>query len=196
MTGLLLDPRTGAVEGRVPVPRSGEVEAWAEQVERGAALGRSRDLLARAREHPGLQATTTTNRYLCAPAAAAGISRATSGAAWTNSAYTEIIAANAITTTFYIAGVTWMWWTPLAAVDTTYEIELALGVGGAGAEVEKIVIPSSVRNDTAVGMMPSNFVMLPEPHQVAANSRVAVRVRYGTAAAVTLTGIKVWYQTV
>lgn len=137
---------------------------------------------------------TTTKRYLAYPAAAAGISRASSGAAWTNSAWTEVVPASTITDAFNIAGVTWMWWTPLAAVDTTYEIELCLGTGAAASEVEKIVIPASVRMDTAVGYVPSNFVVLPEPFEVAANTRVATRLRYGTAAAVTVTGIKILYQ--
>ena len=72
---------------------------------------------------------TTTNRYLAYPAAAAGISRASSGStAWSYSAYTQIVPANAITSTFYLAGLTWCWHTPIAAADTTYQwiIELRL----------------------------------------------------------------------
>jgi len=137
---------------------------------------------------------TTTNRYLCYPAAAAGVSRASSGSAWTSSAWTEVVPVNTITDTFYIAGITWMWWTPLAAADTTYEIELALGIGASGSETEIIVIPASVRGDTLAGHVPTNIVILPEPKQIAANTRVAVRLRYGVAASVTVTGIKILYQ--
>jgi len=137
---------------------------------------------------------TTTNRYLCYPAAASGVSRSSSGSAWTDSAWTEVVPANTITSTFYIAGVTWMWWTPLAAADTTYEIELVLGIGSAGSETEIIVIPASVRADTLAGHLPTNVVILPEPKEVAANTRVAVKLRYGVAASVTVTGIKILYQ--
>lgn len=188
MRGLLLD-KQGQIEGYSRVPASDEVKDWI----REQAIERNRVLLERAKPG-GPQNTTTTNRYLCHPTGAAGISRASSGAAWTNSTWTEVVAASAITSTFYIAGVTWMWWTPLAATDTTYEIELCLGTGAASSETEIIVVPASVRNDTGVGFMPSNFVTFPEPRQIAANTRVAVRLRYGTAAAVTVTGIKIFYQ--
>jgi hypothetical protein len=138
---------------------------------------------------------TTTNRYLSYPAAAAGISRASSGTGWTVSSYTEVVPASTIAATFYIAGVTWMWWTPLAAVDTTYEVTIEIATGGAGAETMQIQIPASVRMDTAVGYVPSQMVILPEPVQVAANTRVAVRINYGVSASVTVTAIKILYQT-
>jgi len=139
---------------------------------------------------------TTTNRYLAYPAAAAGISRASSGgAAWSFSAWTEIVPASTITSTFYIAGLTWAWHTPLAATDTTYEWIIELGTGGAGSETMIIQVPSSVRNDTAVGFPSSNMVIFPEPKEVAANTRIAVRVAYSLATTSnTLTGIKILYQ--
>jgi hypothetical protein len=138
---------------------------------------------------------TTTNRYLAYPAAAAGVSRTSSGSAWgSGSAWTELVPANTITSTFYIAGLTWMWWTPAAAADTTYEIVLGLGIGAAGSEVEKIQIPASMRGDSLAGYMPSNIVILPEPFEVAANTRVAVKLYYGVAASVTVTAIKILYQ--
>lgn len=139
---------------------------------------------------------TTTNRYLAYPAAATGISRASSGStAWSFSAYTEVVPASTITSTFYIAGLTWMWHTPLAATDTTYEwiIELATGTGGAESLI--IQVPSSVRNDTAVGFPSSNMVIFPEPKEVAANTRISVRVAYSLATTSnTITGIKILYQ--
>jgi hypothetical protein len=140
--------------------------------------------------------STTTNRYLSYPAAAAGISRASSGgAAWSFSAYTEVVPANAITSDFYIAGLTWMWHSPLAAVDTTYEWIIELATGAAASEVLIIQVPCSVRNDTAVGHMPSNYVIFPEPKFVAANTRISVRVAYSLAiTSNTLTGIKILYQ--
>lgn len=140
---------------------------------------------------------TTTNRYLSYPAAAAGISRASSGStAWSFSAWTEVVPASTITATFYIAGLTWAWHTPLAATDTTYEWIIELGTGSAGSESTIIQVPSSVRNDTAVGFTPSNFVTFPEPKEVAANTRIAVRVAYSLATTSnTLSGIKIMYET-
>lgn len=138
---------------------------------------------------------TTTNRYLCYPALAAGISRASSGTAWgAGSAYTELVPVNTITSAFYIAGISWMWWTPAAAADTTYEIVLELGTGGAGSETMIIQAPASMRGDTLVGYMPSNTIIFPEPKSVAANTRVAVKLHYGVAATVTVTAIKILYQ--
>lgn len=139
---------------------------------------------------------TTTNRYLSYPAAAAGISRASSGGvAWSYSAYTEVVPVSTITSTFYIAGLTWAWHTPLAAVDTTYEWIIELATGGAGSETMIIQVPSSVRNDTAVGFPSSNMVIFPEPKEVAANTRISVRVAYSLATTSnTLTGIKILYQ--
>jgi hypothetical protein len=139
---------------------------------------------------------TTTNRYLSYPAAAAGISRASSGgAAYSFSAYTEVVPVNTITSTYYIAGLTWMWHTPVAAADTTYQWIIELATGGAGAETLIIQVPCSVRSDTSVGYVPSNYIIFPEPKQVAANTRISVRVAYSLATTSnTLTGIKILYQ--
>jgi hypothetical protein len=138
----------------------------------------------------------TTLRYLSYPAAATGISRASSGgAAWSFSAYTELVPASAITSTFYIAGLTWAWHTPLAATDTTYQWIIELATGSAASEVLIIQVPCSVRNDTAVGFTPSNYVVFPEPKEVAANTRISVRVAYSLATTSnTLSGIKILYQ--
>lgn len=139
---------------------------------------------------------TTTNRYLSYPAAAAGISRASSGgAAWSFSAYTELVPASTITSDCYISGLTWCWHTPLAAVDTTYEWIIELATGAAASEVLIIQVPASVRMDTAVGYVPSNYVIFPEPKLLSANTRVSVRVAYSLATTSnTLTGIKILYQ--
>src|SRR3972149_10441222 len=103
---------------------------------------------------------TTTIRYLSYPAAAAGISRASSGStAWSFSAYTEVVPINTITSTFYIAGLTWCWHTPVAAADTTYSWIIELATGSGGAEVLIIQVPANVRGDTLVGYVPSNYVI-------------------------------------
>ena len=195
MRGALLDKR-GRVEGYAAMPRSAEVTDWTSRVERRLAEERTRDLLTRA-ERDGPKMTTTTNRYLAHPAAAAGISRASSGgAAWSFSASTDVVAASAITSTFYIAGFTWCWHTPAAVVDTTYEVlfELMTGAGDPGTLI--IQVPSSFRADTLVGYVPSNMVIFPEPKQVAANTQVRVRVAQSLATtSQTYTAIKILYQT-
>jgi hypothetical protein len=139
---------------------------------------------------------TTTNRYLSYPAAAAGISRASSGStAWSFSAYTEIVPVNTITSNFYLAGLTWAWHTPVAVADTTYEWIIELATGAAASEVLVVQVPCSVRADTLVGYVPSNFITFPEPKLIAANTRISVRVAYSLATTSnTLTGIKIMYQ--
>ena len=139
---------------------------------------------------------TTTNRYLSYPAAANGISRASSGGvAWSFSAYTEIVPVNAITSNFYLAGLTWAWHTTGAADDTTYEWIIELATGAAASEVLIVQVPSSIRADTRAGYVPSNFVVFPEPKLITANTRVSVRVAYSLATTLnTLTGIKIMYQ--
>lgn len=139
---------------------------------------------------------TTTNRYLSYPAAAAGISRASSGgAAWSFSAYTELVPVSTIASTFYIAGLTWAWHTPVAAVDTTYEWIIEIATGATSSEVLIAQVPASIRGDTLVGYVPSNYVIFPEPKEVAANTRLSVRVAYSLATTSnTLTGIKILYQ--
>lgn len=196
MEGLLLDPRTGAVEGRSRVPQSNEVESWQKTVERKLAMDRTREMLQKGDDY---QNTTTTMRYLAYPAAAAGISRASNGAAaWGFSAYTEVVPVNTITSTFYIAGFTWAWMTPLGAgVDVTQEVLFELATGLAAAEVLIIQIPASYRMDTAVGYVPSNFVTFSEPKQIAANTRISVRVAQSLATtSQTYNGIKILYEMV
>jgi hypothetical protein len=139
----------------------------------------------------------TTNRYLSYPAAAAGISRASSGStAWSFSAYTEIVPVNTITATYYLAGLTFMWHTPVALADTTYEWIIEIATGLAAAEVLIAQIPCSIRGDTLVGYVPSQTIILPEPKTIAANTRLSVRVAYSLATTSnTLSGIKILYQT-
>jgi hypothetical protein len=140
--------------------------------------------------------SSTTNRYLSYPAAAAGISRASSGgAAWSYSAYTQIVPASTITSDFYLTGVTWCWHTPMAAADTTYQWIIEIASDTAGSPVLLVQIPASARGDTLAGYVPSMFITLPEPKYVAANTQIGVRVAYSLATTSnTLTGIKIFYQ--
>lgn len=139
---------------------------------------------------------TTTKRYLSYPAAAAGISRASSGStAWSFSAYTEIVPVSTITSIYNLSGLTWCWHTPVALADTTYEWIIEIATGAAASEVLIAQIPCSIRGDTLVGYVPSNIVIFPEPKEVAANTRLSVRVAYSLATTSnTLTGIKILYQ--
>lgn len=84
----------------------------------------------------------------------------------------------------------------MAAVDTTYEWIIELATGAAASETLAIQVPASVRNDTAVGFAPSNYIIFPEPKEIAANTRISVRVAYSLATTSnTLSGIKILYQT-
>jgi hypothetical protein len=138
---------------------------------------------------------TTTRRYLSYPAAAAGISRASSGStAWSFSAYTEVVPASTITSTFYIAGATWMWHTPAAAVDTTYEVLFQVATGAAASEVLAIEFGGSFRADTLVGYQNSNQITFPEPKEIAANTRLSLRIAQSLATTSnTITGFKLLY---
>lgn len=142
--------------------------------------------------------TLTTLRYLAYPAAAAGISRASSGgAAWSWSAYTEVVPASTITASFNLAGFTWCWHTPAAGADTTYQVLFDIASGGAGSEVLVAQVPCSFRGDTLVGYVPSNIIIFPEPVVIPANTRLSVRVAQSLATtSQTYTGIKILYSTV
>jgi hypothetical protein len=138
---------------------------------------------------------TTTNRYLSYPALATGISKASSGStAWSLSTWTEVVPVSTITSTFYIAGICWGT-DATAAVDTTHGVIIELGTGTGGSEVMILQVPSVFRIDSAVGHMPSFFVIFPEPKQVAANERISVRVAQSLATTVvTYAGINILYQ--
>jgi len=137
---------------------------------------------------------STTAVYRAYPAAAAGISRASSSStAWSNSAYTELVPINTITSTFYIAGITLMY-SNNAAVDTSHQVELDIATGAASSETVIMTIPFVFRIDSAVGHHPVIFIPIAEPREVAANTRLSVRVRQSLATTtVTYNGIKILY---
>lgn len=137
---------------------------------------------------------STTATYKSYPAAAAGISRASSGgAAWSNSAYTELVPVSTITSTFYITGITLMY-SNNPSVDVSHEVEIDIATGAASSEVVIITIPFVFRIDSAVGHHPVIFIPLSEPREVAANTRLSVRVRQSLATtSVTYNGIKILY---
>jgi hypothetical protein len=136
----------------------------------------------------------TTATYKAYPAAAAGISRASSGStAWSNSAYTELVPVNTITAEYNIAGITLMY-SNNPSVDVSHEVEIDIATGAASSEVVIITIPFVFRIDSAVGHHPVIFIPLSEPRTVAANTRLSVRVRQSLATtSVTYNGIKIMY---
>jgi hypothetical protein len=136
----------------------------------------------------------TTATYKSYPAAAAGISRTSSGStAWSNSLYLQLVPVNTITSTFYIAGIT-LQYSNNAAVDTSHEVELDIATGAASSEVVIMTIPFVFRIDSAVGHQPVIFIPISEPREVAANTRLSVRVRQSLATTVvTYNGIKILY---
>ena len=139
----------------------------------------------------------TTDRYLVYPAAASGISRASSGgAAWSFSAYTELVPVNTITAGYEVVGLTFMPPTPAAAADTTYEVLMELATGLASAEVLIAQFPHIFRFDTLAGPQIPARVILPNPKTVAANTRLSVRVAQSLATtSQTYNGIKLLYKT-
>jgi hypothetical protein len=136
----------------------------------------------------------TTATYKSYPAAAAGISRTSSGStAWSNSLYLELVPVNTITSTFYIAGIT-LQYSNNAAVDTSHQVELDIATGADSSEVVIMTIPFVFRIDSAVGHQPVIFIPISEPREVAANTRLSVRVRQSLATTVvTYNGIKILY---
>jgi hypothetical protein len=136
----------------------------------------------------------TTATYRAYPAAAAGISRASSGStAWSNSPYTELVPANAITSAFNIAALTLMYSNNIGN-DTTVEVEIDIATGAASSEVVILTVPFCVRMDSAAGHHPIIYLTIPEPREVAANTRLSVRVRQSLATTtVTYNGIKILY---
>jgi hypothetical protein len=136
----------------------------------------------------------TTATYKSYPAAAAGISRTSSGStAWSNSLYLELVPVNTITSTFYIAGIT-LQYSNNASVDVSHEVELDIATGAASSEVVIMTIPFVFRIDSAVGHQPVIFIPISEPREVAANTRLSVRVRQSLATTtITYNGIKILY---
>lgn len=109
----------------------------------------------------------TGSGYQVMPAAATGIDPAVSGgAAWSNGAWSEVVASTSEAD--YILGFTWM--NPAA----TIEAEICLGIGAAGAETEIAYWPIQGNANTIEALNP---VMIPFPIPIATTTRVAVRVR-------------------
>jgi hypothetical protein len=137
--------------------------------------------------------TTTTRNYKSYPAAAAGVTAASGTSAWTFGSWVELVPVNTITSIFYIAALIGLE-EPTAPVDVRHEVVAEIGTGAGGSEVVIISIPVDTFIDSAVGHLASWYLMLPEPKEVAANTRIAVRVADEEAAARTYGPFKIFYQ--
>jgi len=135
---------------------------------------------------------TTTNKYYAYPVLANGIT-VTSGTSWANGAWTQVVPASTITSTFYITGLTWCF-IAATATATTYEFLFELGTGAAASEVSIIQVPVSLRNITNVGYTPTNLVIFPEPVQVSANTRISCRLSNSSTTAYAIPAVKIFYQ--
>jgi hypothetical protein len=136
----------------------------------------------------------TTLTYKCYPTAAAGISKASGGgAAWSNSTYIEVVPVSTITATFYLTGICFMY-SNNPSVDVSHEVEFDIATGAASSEVIIATIPFVFRIDSSVGHHPMPWIPIVEPKEVAANTRLSLRVRQSLATtAVTYNGIKLFY---
>jgi hypothetical protein len=137
---------------------------------------------------------TTTNRYLIYPALAVGATFASSINWAVNATWVEVVPVNTITSTFYISAIAWQW--PSTATTGLYEFLVEIGTGAAAFETTIIQIPTAFRLSTNVGYIDPVLITLPEPVQVAANTRIASRCTTGGATALTITSIKIVYQIV
>lgn len=140
---------------------------------------------------------TTTMRVLAYPALANGISLTASATAWTwPASYTQIVPVDTITSTFYIVGATFS----LAAnptVDIRLAMNLSLGKGAAASETEIVQFSAAYFHDSNGHSGVDNFFMdLPEPVEVAANTRIAGRVAHSEAIARVYSHVKIMYEIV
>lgn len=107
--------------------------------------------------------------YQVYPSAAAGVSPSNAGVAWANGTWSQVVASTAAN--IFIVGVSF------GAEASSFEAEIDIGVGAAGAEVSKVTIPHTQRAVSSAGFTVSQVVMLPDPIAVASGTRIAARVR-------------------
>lgn len=107
--------------------------------------------------------------YACYPSLANDTTLTGPAGAWAYGNYAEIVAANGIAVTYWIAGINL---SGFSAQDT-FQVEIA--TGGAGAEVPVAVVKYSA----ALAVEDGQIFELPVPIKVAANTRVAGRTANG-----------------
>ena len=134
------------------------------------------------------------NQILSLPAAATGLTPASSATAWLYGSWVE--ASASLGTKIYVIGLAFQITNTPASLDTTYAQLFEIGIGAAASEVTKIQIPYSYRADTvAYGYYRNTLkVFLPEPYEIPAGTRVAVRATDSIASAITYNGVKIIYR--
>ncbi len=135
------------------------------------------------------------NQFLSLTGAATGLAPASAASAWGYGSYVEIVSAASNTTGKSIIGLSFQV-TNVPALDTTHELIFDIGTGAGGAEVTKLQVPYSFRNDTQIGYYLTNTlnVFFPEPYFLAGGTRLAVKVADTLASAITYNGVKVLYE--
>ena len=134
-----------------------------------------------------------TDLFLALPKYATGASVISSATAWAYGSY--VVIAECLARDIYIIGVQFQITDAPASLDVTEEHLFEIATGAAGAEVTKIQIPYSVRQDTAVGyyLTASVSCTFPEGYKVPALSRISARATNSIAVAVTYP-FKIFYQ--
>lgn len=132
------------------------------------------------------------NQFLSLPADANGLTPASAASAWGFGSW--VVASASLGTDIYVMGLVFEV-TNVPGLGTTVEQLFEIGTGAGGAEVTKVQIPWSIRQDTLVGyyMTKSYTLYLPEPMLIAQGTRVAVRVTDSLASVITYNGVKLKY---
>ena len=124
----------------------------------------------------------TGSGYLVMPSAATGIDPANSGSAWTDGAWSQVVASTAEDDS--IIGIIHSWDDMVNAANVESEIDI--GTGGAGSEVAVATVPAMMQQHVGSGGFSSTNVQgngdlvtkfFPAPIEIASGTRVAVRVR-------------------
>lgn len=133
------------------------------------------------------------NQILSIPSNSNGLSPVSGVSAWTYGSWVAF--TTSLPTDGYITGITFQN-QAIPSLDTTQQFLFEVGIGAAGAEVVKLQVPYSFRQDTNIGiyLMPVNSIYLPEPFFVHGGSRISVRVADSIANALTYNNAKLMYR--
>jgi len=113
-----------------------------------------------------------TPYYKTYPAGAAPTGISSSTTAWSYGSWAEVIAANAINTTFALVG-----YMLIHEEAASVSAQLSIGIGAAASETEIMYLPYRHAYVTAQGSIIFQTVMLPILYRIVANTRVAARIR-------------------
>lgn len=134
---------------------------------------------------------STTLKLLSYPTNSNGLTLTTNAVAWTFSDWQPI--AKIITQDIDITSLRFQITTVLST-DTICEQLFEIGINQGAGIVTKIQLPTSTRNDTAVGFyVTPDRIFLPEPYTVRAGASIYVRVAQSIAS-IRYNGVKLTYQ--